>query len=71
MSIRKKKRGNKKKVKELTAGEVKDELAKKWRKSGSLGKKESLSMENASATMKAAKEVIKNSPIAPTQAKEK
>lgn len=42
-----------------TAGSIKEELAKKWRKSGSLGKNEKLSTENASKTMKAAKEVMK------------
>ncbi|MFW5902711.1 MAG: hypothetical protein ACOCTT_02380 [archaeon] len=60
-----KKRGNiEKRKKELTAGSVKDELAKKWRKSGSLGKKEKISKRNASVTMRAAKEAIKENPNA-------
>lgn len=57
----KKKKKNKKG--KPTAGEIKDDLAERWRKSGSLGKNERVSTENASKTMKAAKEVMKENPL--------
>lgn len=48
----------------MNAGEVKDELAKKWKRTGSLGKKENLSKKNAAATMRAANNVMKKNPNA-------
>ncbi len=63
MSIRKKINERKKREnKRFTAGGIKDQLAREYRKTGTLGKEEKLSIENASKVMKGAKEIMNRNP---------